>query len=34
MGVQFQIDLNGQAGVNSNPTTISEYVDKVTLTAW
>jgi hypothetical protein len=34
MGVQFQMDLNGQAGVNSNPTTISEYVDKVTLTAW
>jgi hypothetical protein len=34
MGVQFQMDLNSQAGVNSNPTTISEYVDKVTLTAW
>jgi hypothetical protein len=34
MGIQFQLDLNGQAGVNGNPTTTSEYVDKVSLTAW
>jgi len=34
MGIQFQVDLNGQAGVNGNPTTVSEYVDKVSVTAW
>jgi hypothetical protein len=34
MGIQFQLDLNGQSGVNGNPTTTSEYVDKVSLTAW
>ncbi|MBV8206128.1 MAG: hypothetical protein JO041_04990 [Acidobacteria bacterium] len=34
LGVQFQIDLNGQAGVNANPASTAEYVDKVTLTGW
>jgi len=34
MGIQFQVDLNGQAGVNGNPTTVSEYLDKVSVTAW
>ena len=34
LGVQFQMDLNGQAGVNNNPSTMTEYVDRVTLTAW
>jgi hypothetical protein len=34
LGVQFQVDLNGQAGINGNPSTITEYVDQVKLTAW
>ena len=34
LGVQFQMDLNGNAGVGSNPSTMSEHVDKVSLTAW
>ncbi len=34
MGIQFQVDLNSLAGVNGNPSTINEYVDKVTVTAW
>jgi hypothetical protein len=34
MGVQFQIDLNGQSGVNGNPSSTKEWVDRVSLTAW
>ena len=34
LGVQFQMDLNGNAGVGSNPTTMTEHIDNVTLTAW
>lgn len=34
LGVQFQIDLNSQSGVNGNPSSTSEWVDQVSLTAW
>ena len=34
LGVQFQVDLNGQAGINGNPSTITQFVDQVKLTAW
>ena len=34
MGVQFQIDLNAQSGVNGNPSSTSEWIDQVSLTAW
>jgi hypothetical protein len=34
LGVQFQIDLNGQSGLNANPSSTREWVDRVSLTAW
>jgi hypothetical protein len=34
LGVQFQIDFNGQANTRGYPNSITEWVDKVTLSAW
>lgn len=34
MGVQFQTDLNGQAGTTGFPSTVNTWIEKVTLTAW
>jgi hypothetical protein len=34
LGVQFQIDLNGQANTSNNPDSITEWVDMVKLSAW
>ena len=34
LGVQFQIDLNGQANTPGYPNSISEWLDQVTLRAW
>ncbi len=34
LGVQFQIDLNGQANTSGYPNAISEWLDKVTLRTW
>jgi hypothetical protein len=34
LGVQFQIDLNGQANTSGYPDSITEWVDRVKLSAW
>jgi hypothetical protein len=34
LGVQFQIDLNGNANTSGYPNSITEWVDKVKLSAW
>jgi hypothetical protein len=34
LGVQFQIDLNGNANTSGYPNAITEWVDKVNLSAW
>ncbi|MGI9103845.1 MAG: hypothetical protein ACR2IF_15505 [Terriglobales bacterium] len=34
MGVQFQLDLNGNSGASGYPSAVTEWIDQVKLTAW